>query len=290
MDKAHLLQASLILAAVCTSGAEHLGDFNGDGKSDVLLRHDEGRWRVHLMDRASAGPGLPVRMTSKLEWYWMGTGDFNGDGSDDVMLRRDDGVWVYYPLNGPQVIATERGWANLTRNLDWRIVGVADFNDDGRDDILMRRNDGAWIYYPMNGKRVIADERGWVNLPRDPDWRMAGVGDFDGDGRDDVLLRHVAVGTWRYYAMNGRRVVVEQPPTALVPQDQNWRFAGIGDFDGDARDDVLLRHTSGRWRHHDIAGATPTNVDLDPDRRRRRRWQGRHPPPARQRRMALAPS
>ena len=24
----------------------------------------------------------------------------------------------------------------------------------------------------------------------DPDWQVAGTGDFNGDGRDDVLLRH----------------------------------------------------------------------------------------------------
>ena len=263
--RAHLLRASLILAAVCTSGAERFGDFNGDGKSDVLLRHDDGSWRYHAMGDASLAPDVPVRMTSKLEFYWAGAGDFNGDGRDDVMLRRDDGVWLYYALDGSQVLRDQTGWANLTRSLDFRVAGVGDFNDDGRDDMLLRRTDGAWLYYAMDGRHVIRAEAGWASLPRNPDWRMAGVGDFDGDGRDGVLLRHVAAGTWRYYAMNGRRVVAGHSPTTPVASDQSWRIAGIGDFDGDGRDDVLLRHTSGRWRYHDIAGATATKVDLEAD-------------------------
>ena len=255
----------LLAAAACSAHAERLGDYNGDGKADVLLRHDDGSWRIHLMDGASAGPGVPVRMTSKLEFYWAGAGDFNGDGRDDVLLRRDDGVWLYYALDGSRVIREASGWANLTRNLDFRVVGVGDFNDDDRDDVLLRQPDGAWLYYPMDGRRVVAGEWGWANLPRDPDWRMAGTGDFDGDGRADALLRHAHEGTWRHYSMNGRRIVDALSTTTSLPRDMNWRFAGIGDFVGDGRDYALLRHLDGRWQYQAVEEASGVHVDLEPD-------------------------
>ena len=260
-NKGRLKRASLLLAAVfaCSAGAERLGDFDGDGKADVLLRHSDGTWRFHAMDGLSVATGVPVRLTPKLEWYWAGAGDFNGDGRDDVMLRRADGPWVYYPLDGSRVIVEERGWANMTRKLDWRVVGVGDLNGDGRDDMLLRRTDGAWVYYPMNGRRVIVEERGWANLPRDTDWRMAGVGDFNGDGRVGVLLRHID-GAWRVYSMNGRRVVAGQSTTTLLPNDLNWHLAGIGDFDDDGRDEVLLRHAEGRWQYRVVDSATATGV------------------------------
>ena len=253
----------LLLATLAAYGAsgERLGDFDGDGRADVLLRHTDGSWRYHGSS-PSGSPSEPVRMTRKAEWYWAGTGDFNGDGRDDVLLRRHDGFWVYYPLDGSRVIVEERGWATLTRNLDWRVAGVGDFNDDGRDDVLMRRADGAWVYYPMNGRRVVAAERGWVNLPRNVDWRMAGTGDFDGDGRADVLLRHVE-GEWRYYALNGRRVVADQPKGTRLTRDLLWRFAGAGDFDDDGRDEVLLRHADGRWQFGAIDDETPRVADPD---------------------------
>ena len=257
-SKTRLLRALLVLAAVCTSSAERLGDFNGDGRADLLLRHSDGGWRYHAGNGASAAPGEPVRITTKPAWYWAGAGDFNGDGRDDVMLRRDDGAWVYYPLDGSRVIVAERGWANLTRRLDFRVVGVGDFNADGRDDILMRRDDGAWVYFPMNGRRVIRAEAGWANLPRDLDWRMAGVGDLDGDGRDDVLLRHKE-GRWRHYAMDGRRAAPRQSGPVL-PTALGWRLMAVGDFDGDGLASVLLRHADGRWRYQGVAEATAAGV------------------------------
>ena len=262
----HITALLLLLAAaaVHSASAERLGDFNGDGKADVLLRHDDGSWRMHIMDGASAGPGLPVHITPKLEFYWAGAGDFNGDGRDDVLLRRDDGVWLYYALDGSRVIPEASGWANLTRNLDFRVVGVADFNDDDRDDVLMRRNDGVWLYSAMNGRRVIKMESGWSNLARDPDWRMSGIGDFDGDGRADVLIRHVH-GTWRYYSMYGRRAVAGTSPTMLLPIDRQWQIAGIGDFGSDGRDSVLLRHADGRWQYQAVDSAANVPADLDRD-------------------------
>ncbi len=245
----------IVLALTALAGsataAPRLLDLDGDGRHEVVVRHENGTWRAY----AGRQLDVPVRlaMPSKSEWHWAAGGDFDGNGVDDVLLRRTDGAWAYYPFDGGAVINAGRGWANTTRNPDWRPVGVGDFNDDGREDLLLRRLDGAWLYYAMNGRRVLADESGWANLPRSLDWRMAGVGDLDGDGRDDVLLRHVG-GNWRLYPMEGRRVVRERESDLGFAVDTAWRFVSVGDFDADGRAEVLLRHTSGRWRWQGSTG------------------------------------
>ena len=250
--------ATLAAADTHESGvtpAPVLGDFNGDGKDDVLLRHTDGRWfyypmdgRNHITDQRGYAD-----LTRNLDWQFAGIGDLNGDGRDDVLMRHTDGRWWYYPMDGRRHITAERGLAGLTRNLDWHVAGMGDLNGDGKDDVLLRNKNGRWYYYPMNGRRFLADERGYADLTRDLDWQFAGIGDLNGDGKDDVLLRHTD-GRWDYYPMDGRNPIADQRGLAGLTRNLAWRVAGMGDLNGDGKDDVLLRHTDSRWYYYPMDG------------------------------------
>ena len=71
-------------------------------------------------------------------------------------------------------------------------------------------------------------------------WQVAGIGDFDGDGHDDVFWRNASTGAntiWRS-ANSGSRI-----PVATVA-GASWQVAAIGDFDDDGNDDVFWRNAS----------------------------------------------
>ena len=71
------------------------------------------------------------------------------------LLRRvTDGRWYYYPMNGRRNLTDQRGGANIISDLNWRLAGIGDLNNDGRDDVLLRHTDGRWLYYPMNGRGI----------------------------------------------------------------------------------------------------------------------------------------
>ena len=204
------------------------------------------------MDGRNVLPGHgTVPLTRDLAWRVAGIGDFDGDGRDDVLLRKTDGRWYFYPMDGRNVPAG-RGTVRMTRTLAWQMAGVGDFDGDGKDDVLLRRrDDGRWFFYPMNG-RAPSPGRGTVPLTWDLAWGLAGVGDFDADGRHDVLLRHTD-GRWRYYPMQGRRVL-DGAGVVDLADDTSTTIAGIGDLNGDGRDDVLARLANGDWQYYALDG------------------------------------
>ena len=232
-----------------------VGDFDGDGKDDVLLRKaaTTGTWYYYPMDGRGhlSGHGA-ANLPSDLSWSVAGIGDFDGNGKDDVLLRHEDGRWHFYPMNGRRA-ATGRGTANLTRNLAWSVAGVGDLDGDGRDDVLLRKpTTGTWYYYPMNGRRHLSG-RGAANLPSDLSWSLAGIGDFDGDSKDDVLLRHED-GRWHFHPMNGRHTAAGDGRAALTG-NLEWSVGGVGDLNGDGKDDVLLRKpATGAWYYYPMNG------------------------------------
>ena len=90
--------------------------------------------------------------------------DFDGDGRAELLLRHVDGSWR---MQGSSREGFPGEAVRVTRKPQWHWAGAGDFNGDGSDDVLLRRTDGVWVYYPMDGSRVIGEERGWANLTRD---------------------------------------------------------------------------------------------------------------------------
>jgi hypothetical protein len=215
-------------------------DIDPDGKSDVLWWKPSQEQRAfYQMDGTAilrVGQ-LPLQgSTGKLP---IGVGDFDGDGAADQL-------WFEEATRRVQVQITADGSLRTIRRLaeGLQVAGVADFNADGTDDLLIRDArcgcNYLWLIYNSSEIRAAGIDR------RATEWLVAAVGDFNGDARADILWKNTSSGRYEVWQIRGLRVVARETLTRL-PQGSSWQVRGVGDFDGDGSDDLLWQNSASGW-------------------------------------------
>ncbi|MBO7088388.1 MAG: VCBS repeat-containing protein, partial [Lentisphaeria bacterium] len=74
----------------------------------------------------------------------------------------------------------------------------------------------------------------------DSGWEVRAIGDFSGDGRDDIVAFHKETGL---VAMWGDGNAANWSKIGQLDAS-DWFIAGCGDYDGDGADDLLVRQYS----------------------------------------------
>ena len=208
-----------------------VGDFNGDGRDDLIWRNDNGTFTTWLAQPNGGFVSNDANSITVLPTNWQvaDTGDFNGDGRDDIIWRRDDGAfttWLAQP-NGGFVSNDANSWTVLPTN--WHVEGTGDFNGDGSDDIVWRRDDGAFTTWlsQANGAFVSNDANSWTILPTN--WQVVEIGDYNGDGRDDILWRRDD-GAFTSWLAQGNGSFISNDANAWAVIPNAWHVQGPDTF------------------------------------------------------------
>ena len=127
--------------------------------------------------------------------------------------------------------------APVSLNLERSVYAKpADFNGDGKSDILWRDMFGTVVIWEMNGGTVLASVGG-QNVSKD--WSIVGTGDFNGDGKTDILWRNTN-GSVAIWEMNGGTILAIVGGQVVTT---DWTIVGTGDFFGTGHSNCIL------WRN-----------------------------------------
>lgn len=181
-----------------------VGNFDGDSDPDLAVGDSFGR--VHILLGGPAATFGPATIYSTGEAQYIDSmrlalGDFNGDSDPDLAVGQTGyAVWTLLGASG----------GTFTTPLEHAVphatdVTVGDFNDDSHPDLAISENVGNLAVLHNRGDGSFADP---VQFPTRGSSTAVEAGDFDADGRTDVVLTNVQT--------SGRRSGIS---VLLNPQD-----------------------------------------------------------------------
>ncbi|MCK1667753.1 FG-GAP-like repeat-containing protein [Bradyrhizobium sp. 153] len=229
------------ISAFAGWGYADVGDFNGDGKSDLLLLNSANNgvavWELN-------GTGVlanPQVGTIAAGFHFASTGDFNGDGKTDLLMLNDTThalqVWL---MDGTQV-TSQTTIGSISAFAGWRLAGVGDFSGDGKSDLLLL-NDvthsvAVWL---MNGSQVTANPQ-IGTISASAGWRFADIGDFNADGKSDLMLLNDNTHGVAVWELNGTQVMAN-PQVGVVASGSS--YVRLEDINGDHKSDILFQDST----------------------------------------------
>ncbi|MGA1875568.1 MAG: hypothetical protein ACMUIA_08160 [bacterium] len=198
------------------------GDWNGDGKDDIgvfrkYYSHEEGHtafyWRINSGHNSIEFP--PIEFGNKESIPV--TGDWNGNGYDTI--------GVFDPLKGKFVLDfNHNGIAN--KSLFLRAQGstpiAGDWDGDGDDDIgifKIDEDEEAGTFYldmDLTGRLVEYTVSVPLEERKDKSFNIPLVGDWDGDGDDDVGL----------YVSPARKIFIDISMDKMIDEPQQHKGKG----------------------------------------------------------------
>jgi FG-GAP-like repeat len=220
-------------------------DLNGDGHVDLVVPvYVNKKWQITILlgdSSARFATATPVARLGRYGADTVAVADFTRDGKADLAVASSEAKGIFVlPGDGAGGFGTARTVSNQT----WGgTLVAADLNRDGRPDLVDATlySDGiaVWLgtgtgaFRPAAGSPIVV-----AGHPHD-----VGAADLNGDGKPDLVIANKELGTVSLLLGNGAgrfRQAAFSPFSASLLGDVSPALAGVADFNGDGKPDLLM--------------------------------------------------
>jgi hypothetical protein len=242
--------------AVDTLETPYAGDFNGDGRTDIITFTRQnpsaiGDVYVALSEGTRFGAN-----TKWHDWFAITTdetvviGDYNGDGKDDIATwLGKTSKQVYVALSKGTGMDPESVWLGSIGADPSDVLLSGDANADGKRDLICFARKQGKVYVALSDGTKFATPTVWHNFFAVSTYERPRVADANGDGRADIVTFATDSPTAQgdvYVATSDGSQFVDAgglPNSSTKWHDwfavQSSEEVRIGDLNGDAKDDFF---------------------------------------------------
>jgi len=194
---------------------------------EIILIDDVGRLKVDDPFTPAGIKKVEWNSGGDVGWSALAAGDMNGDTAAEIVAIGNNRLKVFDPVVLPGFAPVGFEYI-LTGERLWRLIGTADFDGDGRDEIIATHdepNSNAEVAMVFDGG---ANGTTWVlarQFSTDSSWQALATGDVNGDGYSDLTFVRDHFSNITTYSGRDWSVMADRPQEG---QDWSWTTLAIG--------------------------------------------------------------